>query len=152
MGVAEGRIVGAVHVGPAAKQGEAGGHPGLQPLKLCELRLGAPEFHGRAAGIDLRAGVEPGNSVAGPERAYKPVPGMGVAVDQPRYGRHAAPVDHLRHVLMRGAHLGVGADRDNPVGADRDGGIVEHPALGVQRDGGDVADQDVGHAGLATWR
>lgn len=59
MGVAEGRIVGAVDIVPATQQRYRRRDPCLQPLQQCQPRLGAPEPYGRATGILTRIEFSP---------------------------------------------------------------------------------------------
>ena len=76
---------------------------------------------------------------------------MRVAVDQTGNRGHAARLDLLGRTVRRG-NLRIGADGDDSIVADGNGGVLHHPALRVHGDGGDVTDQEVVHAGVSIRR
>ena len=147
MGGAKGRVVGAIDIGATAQQGDTGGHPAHQPLEQREPRFGGPEAGPGRAGIKPRAGVEPGRDIAGPQGPHQPVTGMGMTVDQAGNGHPAPRLDHLARPVGQRRQFGVGSDGGDPVGLDGDGGILNHPSVGIDGQRGDMADQDIGHAG-----
>ena len=149
VGIAVRGMVAAVDVVASPQQRDRGGDAGLQALEQREPGFGAPEVHRRVARVDLRAGMVPCGAVARPERAHQPVPGVRVAVDETGQRRHAAPVEGFGGTRMIRGDFGVRPHCNDAPALDRDGGVVEHPAPGVERYRGDVSNQDVGHGHLA---
>ena len=74
---------------------------------------------------------------------------MGVTVDETGQRRHATPVERFGRLAMSRGDVGIGPDGDDSIARDRDGGVLQNTTPGVQSDGGDMADQNVGHCGLS---